>query len=172
MSTSQQRPKFRICATLTVSLTLAGGIGFHVGSLGFVHGSWLAKQCNQFLVLKQYFPWDSLDCFFEYPCSLQQPIFQDYASMISHNSAVLFKFLLRNCNWKYFLLGLNYMFTVFPPKWNTDTVCDIGLVCFPGPLCPIVVYFCQSTLTLTTLCCQDILWRHATCMRWKGYSSL
>lgn len=73
---------------------------------------------------------------------------------------------------QYLLLSLNYMFTVFLPNWNTDTVYDIGLVCFPGPLCPIVVYFCQSTLTLTTLCCQDIHWRHTTCMRWMGYSSL
>lgn len=49
------------------------------------------------------------------------------------------------------------MFTVFPPKWNTDTVYDIGVVGFPGPLCLILVYFCQSTLTLTTLECQNTL---------------
>lgn len=64
------------------------------------------------------------------------------------------------------------MFTVFSPNWNTDAVYDIGVVGFPGPLCLILVYFCQSTLTLTTLDCQKIHWRHTTCMHGKGYSNL
>lgn len=86
--------------------------------------------------------------------------------MISYNSAIVFSGIA--IERKYLLL--NYIFTVFPSNWNTDTVYDIGVVGFPRPLCLIVVYFCQSTLTLTTLDCQTIHWRHTTCMHRIGYS--